>query len=155
MSNTFHWNGGEIAALVVLLGFLVFGVIFIATWQVRRMLAKRRDNAGLGAYSKHERNPSIGMDGPDADTGMIMDQRNQPSQPYGSLANSDLEHQPAGLLAVPSPFRAFGGPTPSKVVSSTNSLRLSRSPRPSSQTALRPAFQNSLRKLYSFEEFPR
>src|SRR6266516_226361 len=34
--NAFHWNGGEIAAVVILVGFTFFGIVFIATWQVRR-----------------------------------------------------------------------------------------------------------------------
>jgi hypothetical protein len=73
--NAFHWNGGEIAALVILVGFIFFGIVFIATWQVRRMLALRSDNAGIGAYMKHKRNPSVDIDVTDTDALMMVNQR--------------------------------------------------------------------------------
>lgn len=157
--NAFHWNGGEIAAAVVLVGFIFFGIAFIATWQVRRMLALRSDNAGIGAYMKHKRNPSVDMDVTDTDAMMIVNQREQSphnSQFYSNRnTNNDLERQPTGMSADLSRYSTAGAPAPSITFSPTNSFRHSRSPSPYSQPILRPSSENSLRRLYSFEEIPR
>lgn len=59
------------------------------------MLAQRRDNAGIGAYIKHKRNPFVDMDVTDTDAMMIVNQREQsPHNPqfYSNRgANNDLE----------------------------------------------------------------
>jgi hypothetical protein len=158
-SNAFHWNGSEIATLVILVGFLFFGIVFITTWQVRRMIAQRRDNAGIGAYIKHERNPSVGMDVTDTDALMILNQREQSShnpQFYiNHNTNNDLESQPTGVSAGPSWHSTAGAPAHSTVVSPVSPLRQSRSPSPYSQPVLRPSSQNTLRGLYSSQEIPR
>jgi hypothetical protein len=159
VDNTFHWNGGEIAAVVILVGFIFFGIVFIATWQVRRMLAQRRDNAGIGAYIKHERNPSMDMDVTDTDALMIVNQREQsPPNPqfYSNRnTNNDLEGQPTRVSADPSQYSTAGAPAPPMVVSPANSSRHSRSPSPYAQPTLRPSSENTLRRMYSFEEIPR
>jgi len=157
--NAFHWNGGEIAAAVILVGFIFFGVVSIATWQVRRMLAQRRDNAGIGAYIKHKRNQSVDMDVTDTDAMMIVNQRKQsPHNPqfYSDRnTNNDLEGQPTGVLADPSWYSTAGAPAPSITVSPVNSFRHYRSLSPYSQPVLRPSSENTLRRLYSFEDIPR
>jgi hypothetical protein len=157
--STFHWNGGEIAALVILVGFILFGIVFITTWQVRRMLAQRRDDAGIGAYMKHKRNPSVDMDVTDTDAMMIVNQREQsPHNPqfYSNRnTNNDLERQPTGVSADPSRYSTAGAPAPPITVSPANSFRHSRSPSPYSQPVLRPSSENTLHRLYSFEEIPR
>jgi hypothetical protein len=159
VDNAFHWNGGEIAAVVILVGFIVFGIVFIATWQARRMLAQRKDNAGIGAYIKHERNPSMDMDVTDTDALIVMNQREQsPHNPqfYSNRnSNNDLEGQLTGVSADQSRYSTAGAPAPSMVVSPANSIRHSRSPSPYSQPVLRPSSENTLRRLYSFEEIPR
>jgi hypothetical protein len=159
VDNTFHWNGGEIAAVVILVGFIFFGIVFIATWQVRRMLAQRRDNASIGAYIKHERNPSMDMNVTDTDALMMVNQREQSShnlQFYSNRnTNNNLEGRPTRVSADPSRYSIAGAPAPSMVVSPANSFRHSRSPSPYSQPVLRPSSENTLRRLYSFEGIPR
>jgi hypothetical protein len=126
-NNAFHWNGVEIAAAVVLVGFIVFGIVIIATWQVRRMLAQRRDNASIGAYLKHKWNPSVDMDVTDTEAMMIVNQREQSShnpQSYSNRnTNNDLERQPTGVSAGPSRYSITGAPAPSIIVSPANSFR--------------------------------
>ena len=157
--NAFHWNGSEIAALVILVGFIFFGIVFIATWQVRRMLALRGDNAGIGAYIKRKRNPSVDMDVTDTDAMVIVNQRAQsPHNPmfYSSRnTNHDLERQPTGVSADSSRYPTAGAQAPSITVSPANSFQHPRSPSPYSQPVLRPSSENTLRRLYSFEEIPR
>jgi hypothetical protein len=159
VSNAFHWDGGEIAAVVILVGFIVFGAAFITIWQVRRMVAKRRENAGLGAYAKHERNPSADMDVADPDAVIIMNHRAQSPhynpQSYINHTNNDLERQPTGVAAASSRYSTAGIPPSSTAFPPANSFRLSRSYSPYSEALLRPSSENTLRRLYSFEDYPR
>ena len=158
-NNAFHWNGSEIAALVILVGFIFFGIAFIATWQVRRTLAQRQDIAGIGAYLKHKRNSSVDMDVANTEAALIVNQREQSShnpQSYNNRdTNNDLEGQPTGASAGRSRYSTAGAPAPSVIVSPANSFRHSRSPNPYSQPVPRPSSENTLRRQYSFEEIPR
>lgn len=159
VNNAFHWNGGEIAALVILVSFIFFGIVFIATWHVRRMLAQQQDNAGIRAYFEHKRNSSVDMDVTDTEAVLIVHQREQPShnpQSYNNRnTNNDLEGQPTGISAGPSRYSTTGAPAPPVIASPTNSVRHSRSPRPYSRPIVRPSSENTLRRLYSFEDIPR
>jgi hypothetical protein len=92
VDNAFHWNGGEIAAVVILVGFIFFGIVFIAIWQVRRMRALRSDNAGIGAYLKHKKNLSVDMDVTDTDALMIMDEREQSPHNPQFHSNRNTHH---------------------------------------------------------------
>ena len=74
-NNTFHWTADAIVALAILLGFFFIGIVFIATWQVRRMLARRSDKAGIGEYMKHKRSPSVDTEVTDTDALMMVNQR--------------------------------------------------------------------------------
>jgi hypothetical protein len=158
-SNAFQWNGGEIAALVILLGFFVFGIALIATWQVRRMVARRRDNATIEAYAEHAGNPLAEMDFTKTDAAMTMSPRSEhfPYNPPPAFqhANDDLERQPTAFSA-PS-FRNSTPTVPgsSIYVSPRNSIRHSRSPSPHSEAVLRPTSQSNLRRLFSFEDLSR
>jgi hypothetical protein len=150
-NNAFHWNGGEIAALVILVGFIFFGIVFIATWHVRRMLAQRQDNAGIGTYLEHKRNSSVDMDVTDVEAVLIVNQREQsprnPQSYNNRNTNNDLEGQPTRVSAGQSRYSTAGAPA--------NSFRHSRSPSPYSQPIVRPSSENTLRRLYPFEGTPR
>ena len=158
-NNTFHWNGSEIAALVILVSFIFFGIVFIATWHVRRMLAQRQDNAGIGAYLRHKRNSPVDMDVTDTEAVLIVNQREQSShnaQSYNNRnTNNDLEDQPTGVSASQSRYSTVGAPALSVIAPPANSFRHSRSPSPYSQPIVRPSSENTLRRLYSFEDTPR
>lgn len=158
-NNAFHWNASEIVALVTLLGFIIFGIVFIVILHVRYMLAQRQDNAGIGAYLRHKWNPSVDMDVTDPEAVLNVNRREQSShnpQSYNNRnTNNDLERQPTGVSAGQSRYSTADAPPPSMTVSPANSFRHSRSPSPSSRPILRPSSENTLRRLYSFEEIPR
>jgi hypothetical protein len=158
-SSAFQSKGGEIAAAVILVGFIVVGTAFITIWQVRRMLARRGDTAAVRAYAKHGRNPPMDMDVVDTNVVTIMDQRT-PShrgspQSNFNQTNNDLERQPTGAFAALSRYPTTGAPASSITVSPANSFRHSRSPSPYSDASMRPSSQNTLRRLFSFEGVPR
>lgn len=154
-SNAFQWDGSEIAATVILLSFIIFGVAFITVWQARRMLAKRRDNASLGAYAKHERHSAVDTDFVDADAVMVMNQPPQHSSnnPASNSTNmmGDLERASPGIPAAL--FRSYTPALqgPSILVPPANSGPHSGSPSPYSEAVLRPSSQNTLRRSFSFE----
>jgi beta-lactamase regulating signal transducer with metallopeptidase domain len=91
-NKAFHWNASEIAALVVLLGFIIFGIVFIATLHVRRVLAQRQDNAGIGAYFKYKRDSSVDMDVTDTEAMLSVNQREQAPHSHQLYSNRNTNN---------------------------------------------------------------
>jgi hypothetical protein len=123
------------------------------------MAARRRDNATLGAYAKHQRNPSVERDFTKADELKAVNPQTEHSphspSPAFQYANDDLERQAHDVPAASFRNSTPALPGPSIYVSPPNSIRYSRSPSPYSEAALRPTSQSTLRRLLSFEELPR
>jgi hypothetical protein len=123
------------------------------------MAARRRDNATLGAYAKHQRNPSVETDFTKADEMKAVNPQTEHSpdspSPAFQYANDDLERQPYDVPAASFRNLTPALPGPSIYVSPQNSIWYSRSPSPYSEAAVSPTSQSSQRRLFSFEELPR